>query len=173
MVNSKQLPYYSRKPNKMPNVRHFIDRWKRGYDETRVFLYKHNNGCVNSTKNNSTSFMANSITPKNDSFQECIEENIRPLVYKIIERGLITYTSCQGHIVDEELHLAHVGVIWNDQNDFELIKDITNHDDFCVYRSHLEDMETKEAFETIEIYINLRKGEQPLDYLGRVNETLF
>ena len=54
-------------------------------------------------------YSAPDLTPSDPHFLEAIERGVRPLVLEIVERGFVTYTSCEGHRYPDEVGLPPVG----------------------------------------------------------------
>jgi len=56
------------------------------------------------------------VTPSCPEFMDYIEYGVRDLVkYLVYDMGLITYSSCQGHLIGNELRLRNVGLLFKNQ----------------------------------------------------------
>lgn len=101
-----------------------------------------------------TSFSSPILGLRHPDFEQAIEPEIFPLVTLLRRICIVTYSSCEGHLIDGNFYEAHVGVLLGSSN-ADRAKILINEAisaGFLVFRSKLTDSEDGAVYPTIEFY---------------------
>lgn len=101
-----------------------------------------------------TSFSSPILGMLNASFTSIIEPRILPLVELIKSFGLVTYSSCEGHLIHNAMYEAHTGFLYNRKNRQEVsgLVSSARASGFAPFRTWLTDSLNAHKYETVEIY---------------------
>ena len=153
------LPRCHRSPNEMCGVVDFLKSWDdaNSIENIRTFeLFKTSAGSINQNGVEG-SFKAPSLSPHHAIFLKSLEPGIAPLVLALIERGLVTYTSCEGHLIRDVVHEAHVGLIDDSRGrkvvDTPILK-ACRESGLSLYQHRLLDTDSRSVFNTLELYVD-------------------
>ncbi len=167
----------SRVPNQMSGVASFVQSWRETLSESNAVphrLYVTLAGSINETGVEG-SFKAPSLSPHHAQFAESLEPRIADLVLALVKVGCITYTSCEGHLLDGTIHEAHVGVLNEPEmgpSPLPWVLETCSAHGLTLYRHRLSDPINAESYETIEFYVKCRSDTSFLDYREIVDNTI-
>jgi hypothetical protein len=105
------------------------------------------------------SFSSPILGVKNPRLFEALEPAIASFVLALKDLGLVTYTSCEGHIIGDEVHEAHVGFLYsaNDSPEIWRAIDAAEQAGFFAFRTWLVDQEDRSYHPTVELYYPFSK----------------
>lgn len=170
-----------RQPNSMENITSFLQRWhSEGNVQSVPQLYNRSPaGRLNYQGANDCAY-AFPYTRSDSYFKDSIEPVVSPLVTKMVSDGLVTYTSCEGHVLGESYLELHVGVIGFATEKVESIVQAVNLTNqilagqnmqvaFRVYTGELHCETTGGAAACVDVYLE-RRGEYTVAQYMSVRE---
>src|SRR6185503_20036256 len=91
------------------------------------------------------SFSSPILGVKNPGLFKALEPAIAPLVLMLKDLGLVTYTSCEAHVIDSEVHEAHAGFLYDANQSIEVWRaiDAAERAGFVAFRTWLVDQEDR------------------------------
>ena len=101
-----------------------------------------------------TSFSSPVLGTRNPNLASALERNIAPLVRMVNQFDFVTYSSCEGHLIDQNFYEGYVGFLFEEDREEEMLRFISISCDvgFSPFRTLLIDSEDKISHKTVEIY---------------------
>lgn len=101
-----------------------------------------------------TSFSSPILGMRNALFQSAIEPRIAPLVTLIKNLNLVTYSSCEGHLIEGDFYEAYVGFLYVETQTVVsgLLVQLAITSGFLPFRTWLADPPNETSHKTVEIY---------------------
>ena len=155
-VDIHHLPWCSRMPNTMADVGSFIAAYHdrdHAANLSPTTLRTTAAGSINEDGEEG-SFSAVSLTPYHPQFLASLEPDTASLVVSLFNSGSVPYTSCEGHLLGEVVHEAHVGILCHDRlpTNYDSLLELQDLD-FTLLQHRLWDPVLRAQFLTVEVYI--------------------
>ena len=171
------LLHRDRTPNTMPDVEKFLSACKMPNhpDNNKVnSLFYTDAGSINGDGVEG-SFKAPSLSPFHPQFEISLEPKIRPLVFALVDLGYLSYTSCEGHQINNTVYEAHVGLLIEKDDSYktciENLKPLSEHG-LTLLSHKLWDLKYSKNYKTIELYVLYDLKESYFDYREKISRIV-